>query len=42
MGKGPSPGTKLNQTPNANNQYMGVRLRVIRFVVEREKAQNVS
>ncbi len=39
MGTGPSPGTKLNQTPNAVTGFMGVRLRVIIFVVKRETAQ---
>ena len=34
--------TKFNQTLNAANQRMGVRLRALRFVVERETAQTVS
>ena len=39
MSAGESNPTKLNQTLNAGIQHMGVRLRALRFVVERETAQ---
>jgi hypothetical protein len=42
MDYGPVRGTKSNQTTNALRFSIGVRLRVLRFVVERETAQNVS
>jgi hypothetical protein len=42
MDAGPSPGTNFNQTPNAEIQCVGVRLRQISAVVERERAQTVS
>ena len=42
MDKGPHKVTKFNQTLNAANEYPGVRLRVLRFVVERERAQTNS
>ena len=42
IGAGPSLGTKLNQTPNAGVKCMAVRLRLIRAVAERERAQNDS
>ena len=42
MAAGESNPTKSNQTLNAANQYMGVRLRATRFVVERETAQTCS
>lgn len=34
--------TEFSQTPNANHITLGVRLWVIRFIVERETAQTVS
>ena len=39
MSAGPSLGTKLNQTLNTCIEYIGVRLRLIRAVVKRERAQ---
>ena len=39
MEKGESNPTEANQTLNAGNQRMGVRLRALRFAVERETAQ---
>ena len=39
MSAGESNPTKLNQTLNAGIQRMGVRLRALRFVVERETAR---
>ena len=42
IGAGPSPGTKLNQTPNAGIEYTAVRRRLIRAVVKRETAQTDS
>ena len=42
MDAGESNPTKSNQTLNAGNQRMGVRLRAPRFVVERETAQTNS
>ena len=39
MEEGESNPTNFNQTLNAGNQLMGVRLRAPRFVVERETAQ---
>ena len=42
MEKGESNPTEVNQTLNADNQRMGVRLRATRFVVERETAQTDS
>jgi hypothetical protein len=39
MVKGPSPVTNTYQTPNAKAAAPGVRLRMIRSVVERETAQ---
>ena len=37
--RGPYRVTRFSQTPNANDLSLGVRLRVIRSVVERETAQ---
>jgi len=42
MDAGPSPGTKFNQTQNAGTKYAGVRLRLIRAVVERETARTAG
>ena len=42
IGAGPSLGTKLNQTQNAGIKCMAARLRLIRAVAERERAQNDS
>ncbi len=42
MDEGPSPATDSNQTPNANRDCTGVRLRVLRSVVKRETAQTAS
>ena len=42
MGKGPSQVTDPNQTLNAWSVSMGVRLRAIRSVVERVRAQTAS
>ena len=42
MDAGPSPGTNSNQTPNAVNVNVGVRLWGISSIVERETAQIVS
>ena len=42
MSAGPSLGTKFNQTHNAYIESVGVRRRLIRAVVERERAQTVS
>ena len=39
MGEGMSKSTESNQTLNAADQRMGVRLRAPRFVVERETAR---
>ena len=39
MGEGSYQITKPNQTPNAGDKYSGVRLRGIRSVAERERAQ---
>ena len=39
MDEGASKPTEANQTLNAGNQRIGVRLRALRFVVERETAQ---
>ncbi|GAB1401084.1 hypothetical protein MASR1M66_25520 [Aminivibrio sp.] len=39
MSKGADVPTELNQTPNTHKIETGVRLRVRRFVVERETAQ---
>eukprot|EP01026_Neomeris_dumetosa_P045691 TRINITY_DN3870_c0_g2_i2.p1 TRINITY_DN3870_c0_g2~~TRINITY_DN3870_c0_g2_i2.p1 ORF type:complete len:122 (+),score=2.93 TRINITY_DN3870_c0_g2_i2:105-470(+) len=39
MGQGSYQITKPNQTPNAGDNYSGVRLRVIRSVAKRERAQ---
>ena len=40
--RGPYRVTEFSQTPNANDLSLGVRLRVIRSVVERETAQTAS
>ena len=42
MSKGGSNPTEFDQTTNAKSQPMGVRLRALRFVVERETAQTDS
>ena len=42
MGKGPSQVTDPNQTLNAGIRSVGVRLRAIRFVAERVRAQTAS
>ncbi len=42
MDAGESNPTKFNQTPNAASQPVGVRLRALRFVVERETARTVG
>ena len=42
MDAGPSQGTNSNQTPNAVNVSVGVRLRGISSVVERETTQTAS
>ena len=39
---GPWGGTESYQTPNTVTVRVGVRLRVIRFVVERETAQIIG
>ena len=39
MSEGESNPTEFNQTLNASNQRMGVRLCAPRFIVERETAQ---
>ena len=42
IGAGPSLGTKPNQTQNAVAKYMAARLRLIRAVAERGRAQSDS
>ena len=42
MSKGGANPTEFDQTANARSQPIGVRLRALRFVVERETAQTVS
>ena len=42
MSAGPSLGTKFNQTQNTYIEYIGVRLRLIRAGVKRERAQTNS
>jgi hypothetical protein len=39
MAEGPDKVTDVSQTPNAGKSSAAVRLRAIRFVVERETAQ---
>jgi hypothetical protein len=42
LARGVTNVTEPFQTPNTNTVKLGVRLRVLRFVVERETAQIVS
>ena len=42
MDEGASKPTEANQTPNAANQPMGVRLRALRSAVERETARTAG
>ena len=42
MDAGPSKGTNSNQTPNAVNVNVGVRLWGISSIVERERTQTAS
>jgi hypothetical protein len=42
MAEGPDQVTDVSQTPNAGKLSVAVRLRAIRFVVERETAQIIG
>ena len=42
IGAGPSPGTNLNQTPNADTVASAVRLSLIRAMAKRERAQTAG